>query len=112
MCANHEPLRTRPFAGRLYLNFDSIFEVNFEGQIEWTYQGADNTVRAIKYSYDFFQLNNIGDLNNDGFINILDVIILVNVILGVVESNDSFDFNNDNFVDILDIILLINIILT
>ena len=52
----------------------------------------------------------IGDVNLDGTINILDVIMSVNLIL----SNDyleNADINNDNIVDILDIILIVNIIL-
>ena len=56
-----------------------------------------------------------GDLNLDNMINIIDVVTLVNIILGNVEPSNTQinvgDINNDNAVNISDIILLINIIL-
>ena len=51
-----------------------------------------------------------GDTNYDGYINILDIIIVVNCIL-VNDCNECFDINSDSGVDILDIISMINIIL-
>ena len=54
---------------------------------------------------------NLGDLNGDAEINILDVISMVNLIL-----DDGYslvaDINNDGGVNILDIVQLVNIILT
>ena len=36
--------------------------------------------RAQKYAYNYFDNNlNLGDLNDDGLINILDVIITINI---------------------------------
>ena len=59
-------------------------------------------------------LNLLGDLNQDTIINILDVILLVNIILGT-EPSDSQqitgDLNSDGIMNVLDIILLVNIIL-
>ena len=52
----------------------------------------------------------LGDINNDSNIDILDVIQLVNIILN--DINESFaDINNDQNIDILDVIQLVNIIL-
>jgi len=51
-----------------------------------------------------------GDINNDGSINVLDVIATVNLILAN-EYNSSADLNLDSAVDILDIVQLVNIIL-
>jgi len=51
-----------------------------------------------------------GDFNNDGIINILDVVQLVNIIL-INEYNDTVDMNEDGIVNILDIVQLVNIIL-
>ena len=50
------------------------------------------------------------DINNDGFINVVDVVQLVNIILNN-EEEDSADLNNDNIVNVLDIITLVNLIL-
>ena len=51
-----------------------------------------------------------GDFNNDGIINILDVVQLVNIVL-INEYNDTVDMNEDGIVNILDIVQLVNIIL-
>ena len=55
--------------------------------------------------------SNEGDLNDDGDINILDVISLVNLVLNDTYSSVG-DINSDNMLNILDVILLVNIILT
>ena len=52
-----------------------------------------------------------GDMNSDNIINILDVIIMVNIILGSDADSSMADMNSDGSVDILDVILLVNIIL-
>jgi len=52
-----------------------------------------------------------GDLNNDDLVNIQDIILMVNMILGSEEESDSADLNDDNVIDILDIIILVNIVL-
>jgi len=56
----------------------------------------------------------MGDLNQDGLVNVQDIIISINIILGGDPSDYelwSGDFNQDNVIDILDIVLLINLIL-
>ena len=57
------------------------------------------------------QSNLIGDINGDSFIDILDVVLLVNVVLGANEVLGS-DINQDNIINILDVIVLMNIILS
>ena len=58
-----------------------------------------------------FELENaVGDLNNDGGLNIQDIILLVNIILNQ-EENIQADINADSSINIQDIIVLINIIL-
>ena len=52
----------------------------------------------------------IGDLNNDGMVNILDVINLANAVLSQDNENSLFDINEDGYINILDIISLVNII--
>ena len=54
--------------------------------------------------------NSSGDINNDGFINVVDVIVIVNFILNN-EYNSAADLNLDSILDVLDLIDLINIIL-
>ena len=52
----------------------------------------------------------LGDINADEIVNIQDIILLINMILGE-EVEDAGDVNGDNNVDILDVVILINIIL-
>ena len=57
----------------------------------------------------------MGDLNQDGSINVQDIILTINIILGAPPSDYeicSGDLNEDGVIDILDIILLINLILS
>ena len=50
-------------------------------------------------------------LNNDFILDVVDVVLLVNIILGEISIDLSADLNLDNLVDILDVVHLINIIL-
>ena len=52
-----------------------------------------------------------GDMNNDGFQNILDIVIIANIIIGSTEYMSSADINLDGEVNILDIVALANMIL-
>lgn len=56
--------------------------------------------------------NLIGDINNDQIVDILDIVLTVNIILGNIEGNIYADINNDNTVNIQDVILILNIIIT
>ena len=60
---------------------------------------------------DFFNNQLQGDLNQDGLINVQDIILIVNLILNNEFSNLA-DLNLDNSIDVLDIVFLVNIILT
>ena len=54
----------------------------------------------------------LGDVNNDEEINVLDVVIIVNMILGTESLNYSTaDINSDNDINVQDIIILIGMIL-
>lgn len=51
-----------------------------------------------------------GDINNDGSIDVLDIVVIVNIVLSG-EYNQLADLNSDEAIDILDIVQLVNIIL-
>ena len=53
----------------------------------------------------------LGDINSDGIINILDVIVLINIILDFEGENTAADLNEDGMYNVLDVILLVNLIL-
>ena len=52
-----------------------------------------------------------GDVNGDGMINILDIVIIANIILGVEEYVPEADVNQDGQLNILDIVTLANVIM-
>jgi len=52
----------------------------------------------------------VGDLNNDGILDVIDIIAMVNIILDN-SYTSSADINQNGIVDIVDIIALVNIIL-
>ena len=56
-----------------------------------------------------------GDVNMDDVINVLDIVVTVNPILGTAELSPSqtqlADLNNDGNINILDIVLIINLVL-
>ena len=52
-----------------------------------------------------------GDVNNDSIVNILDIILTINMILGIDQAIESADINSDGIVNILDIVQIVNIIL-
>ena len=57
----------------------------------------------------------IGDINNDLFVNVLDVVIVVSFILGNDSPTDIefdiSDINNDGFLNVLDVVSLVDIVL-
>tara|TARA_B110000263_G_scaffold160695_1_gene139670 strand:- start:858 stop:1649 length:792 start_codon:yes stop_codon:yes gene_type:complete len=66
--------------------------------------------KTLMYTIDKINVL-LGDLNQDGFINVVDVISLVNIILGVNGNSEYSDLNNDNQTNILDIVFLVSQIL-
>ncbi len=76
-----------------------------------------NTINDINIPIELHvNLNiNLGDINNDSIINVLDIVQLVSFIMGD-DSPTSFeeiasDYNEDGIVDVIDIVLIINVIM-
>ena len=57
------------------------------------------------------ECNAEGDLNMDGMVNIQDVILLVNNVIGISADFSCADFNGDGDINIQDIVLLVAMIL-
>ena len=93
-----------------------ILEVDMDGNEMWEFQyesefGSPWIARAQKYSTDYLIDLILGDLNEDGILNVLDIVTLVNLILSGDDSNPTGDLNQDGSQNILDIVTLVNIIL-
>ena len=60
-------------------------------------------------------IGSLGDINADGEINVLDVVLAVSFAIDIEEPNESefwaSDLNGDNMINVLDIVQLINLIL-
>ena len=82
---------------------------------------ANNEIDTEWMLYVLGQLLNtfdgsLGDINQDQLINILDIVSLINIILGESNPSDyeswSSDLNSDSTINILDVVILVNAILS
>ena len=94
----------------------NIIEIDENGSLQWEYLGSFITFRASKYPYTYFNsMVQIGDINEDGLLNILDIVILINCALQIGYDYECYDelgdTNLDGVINILDVVILINIIL-
>ena len=92
------------------------FIINQEGVIAYANNEID-TEWMLSIIYDLIDNTNgiIGDINQDYVINVLDIINLINFILGTeIPDNNQItlsDLNSDEIVNILDVVMLVNLIL-
>ena len=98
-----------------YSSTDLIFDANYNSDmtsfyfdIEPVFHNYDNK----NYIFNVYRNQILGDVNNDETLNVLDVVILVNVILGNSEESSNADVNLDGTINILDVVTLINLILS
>ena len=101
------------------INIESCYvawHIHVGGLIDWdTAKEATeiSILETINYLDQFAYTE--GDVNEDGLIDILDLVIVVNVILGAEEldliQTYAADMNLDGLINIQDIILIINLIL-
>ena len=53
----------------------------------------------------------LGDVNGDSNINVVDAVSIINMILNLSEGNILADVNNDNIINVIDVVIIINTIL-
>ena len=109
----HDRLNELENENELYVGEGELHE--YWGAVNGNWFGGpnDNYTEIINNAYQFLynQLDIlIGDINQDGMINILDVVQIINFILAN-DFNALSDLNNDNALDVLDVVMLINLIL-
>ena len=111
-------------ASGAYIVSDSVFVVAFEDALLYigvsglpssTYSLEVYPSHAPERQQTFeFSLHGslmLGDMNSDGSLNVLDVVIMANLILSSDNSNPASDLNQDGMCNILDIVILVNLIL-
>ena len=56
-----------------------------------------------------------GDINDDALVNIQDILLIVQIIIGQLEptltQNLAADLNQDDIINVLDVIIIVNLIL-
>ena len=87
----------------------------YDGEMIWT---ATSLIGLLPYiNIGIYTTNTeeifgvYGDVTGDGIVNVMDIVTLVNVVLGDVSPSDIHDISGDGVVNVLDIIILVNIIL-
>ena len=81
-----------------------------DGLYGCTDENASNYDDSAGIDDDSCEYSITGDINSDGQVNILDIVLIANMILGD-EFQDTADLNDDGILNILDIVQLVNIIL-
>jgi len=102
-----------------YISFTDNMQFQFVAEDSF-YNGDDGSGGSlVEAALDDFLIEFInsgtgifGDVNNDESVDVLDIVIVVNMIIGTELPNyATADFNSDGLINVQDIILLINIVL-
>ena len=101
-------------SNELFIDFENSDILTFEvdnyllGGLN-TYDNYISDHRPVFMRFDFG--NNIqGDINSDGTLDILDVIAIVNLVLGD-QYNEFADMNYDGMLNVMDVVIVVNSIL-
>ena len=81
------------------------------------YWGSINPVFYDAWNYDLNQpvgddLCVLMDINVDGIVNVIDIVAVVNIILGSQDYSCGADVNQDGIVNVIDIVSIVNYILS
>jgi len=69
------------------------------------------SILLCSFAFSSLEIRTPGDINNDGVVNVLDVIELVNIILDNSAYLNEADLNSDGIINIVDVIATVNIVL-
>ena len=94
-------------------NFDSLVSGNYSAKFSFSDDNLNNaSIEFVEFSISNYQL---GDVNMDTSIDVLDVVVTIEIILGFTQPSDIqimlADLNSDMSIDVLDVIMIIDIIL-
>ena len=81
-------------------------------RVSQTSGSTTSKVYADNITFYYYRDFVLGDLNQDGTVDVADVTVLLNIVLNADISNPDADINADGTIDIADVTALINIILS
>ena len=92
-------------------------DVTFKANILSNQDGYINYSASIPFTLNVSEFEIIyGDVTNDGVIDILDAVSIVNIVMGSLEPSSyqliASDINQDNSINVQDVILAVNLILS
>ena len=94
---------------------DVLFNIDVSGLPSSNYNlevyPANAPDKLQSFEFSLYSSISLGDMNGDGFLNVLDIVILTNLILTGNASNPAGDLNQDGSLNILDVVSLVNLIL-
>ena len=93
-----------------------VFDIKTQG----TNEGYWSTHRGNQSRTGYIELSGFScttaDLNNDGIVDILDIVQTVNIAMGFMNPTElqscAADINGDGIIDILDIVIMVNIVIS
>ena len=99
-------------------SYDLSFSTNNEASITatqimlsiWPIR-HEYALKELMFTVSLVSSSLAGDLNSDGIVNVLDVVGLINIVLGTADENTAGDLNGDGLYNVLDVVILVNIIL-
>ena len=71
---------------------------------------GNETIESMEQCISFEDDIMLGDINEDGILNILDIVTIIQLVL-VDDFNPNADMNEDGILNILDIVTLIQVVL-
>jgi len=119
-CGNQDELQLYPHSEDMHeklsnLNIPHTFASYSGSHSGSIYQKLEDSFEFHSDYFTSIEFGLPGDINQDGLLNILDVVIVIGFILdGNTPSNDEIvasDINQDGIINVLDVVLLVNSIL-
>tara|TARA_B100000700_G_C14785310_1_gene733247 strand:- start:255 stop:908 length:654 start_codon:yes stop_codon:yes gene_type:complete len=94
-------------------NFDSLLSGDYSAKFIFSDDNLNNS--SIEFVDFSISSNQLGDVNMDSSIDVLDVVVTIEIILGFIQPSDDqtilADLNFDLSIDVLDVIMIMDIIL-
>ena len=119
-CGNQDELQLFPHSEDMH---DKLFDLGIPHTYE-SYSGTHsshiNQRLEVSFAFhsnyfDSIEFGSPGDVNDDGVINILDVVSIINFVLNNEEPTESqfssSDVNDDGVINVLDVVIVVNIVL-